>query len=266
MGGRLSKCQICSKVGCKGIYCSSNHFYCTSCLSSYVTKSCESTAALCEKGFVIRCPIVNCTAKPWASNELRTVLQEPTLTKYLDTLVKLSTSKSQKSIVKFRKIVLGNKITQLMKLACPNCNTVYDKQPGGSCAVMCFNCGTHFCWLCFKSSFNLKSCQAHVTSCSQNKWKALNPPSHTISAAHKHYRVLAIQELIKGVRQEYVQNNLTTDSLLSNTCITCLTSSSSTSDGNEAATMAADELIDSVLIEKAALLKENNIDYQDIYS
>ena len=75
----------------KGISCANyekTHSICIECFSAYVSSLCyDEQSKLMKAGGRLRCPFPGCNAEPWATNDVRKVLDGDTLEKYIDILI-----------------------------------------------------------------------------------------------------------------------------------------------------------------------------------
>lgn len=234
----ISQCCVCFETNRKGIKCnniSNSHFICRDCFSPYIQSLCEESFKLLDSCGQITCPVQSCCSKPWSSHDVRQIVTGDVLEKYIDILVlsikRMSQNQSitgsdsidscknrqhvQVSREDYESIKINDvhKIIDAMTLKCPNksCSIALDPTPDGCCAMRCYSCGCHFCWLCFNIQATSSLCHNHVRKCPEN----LNPDTlfatnSEIADVHRHRSIEAIRRaLISIVSEEYEERNET---------------------------------------------------------
>jgi hypothetical protein len=171
-GGNIRKkfeCCICLEQKLNGLHCESRkHFTCLECLTPYVELLCQDVGKLRDATFQVRCPVPRCPSPHWHSYLIHYILDGYALDRYIDTLVKVCNQEvpvqdDDQILTETQGLV--QHIVDSLSLKCPWCRIVLDPTPDGCCAMRCENCGTHFCWLCFKICTNSASCHDHLKTC-----------------------------------------------------------------------------------------------------
>lgn len=208
-----------------------HHFICQQCFSPYVSSLCDESFKLLDSGGQITCPVPECCSKPWSSHDVRHAVAGTVLEKYIDILVLSlqratndknsapSSSSSdldhgknnQSDVVKTPLTKEGYKeqiksdvhaIVDSMTIKCPNasCSVALDPTPDGCCAMRCYSCGKHFCWLCFSIQSNSSLCHSHVRKCSENpNVGTLFANKFQIETCHRRRSIEAIRRYLTEV-------------------------------------------------------------------
>lgn len=90
-----------------------------------------------------------------------------------------------------------HRIIDAMTLKCPNksCNFALDPTPDGCCAMRCYSCGSHFCWLCLTTQDNSLKCHAHVRTCKEN------PTPNNLFLSPEHLDFVHKKRIIESIRR-----------------------------------------------------------------
>jgi len=200
---RSQKCCICLSDQVKGIVCYSQnpHYTCDDCFSKYVASICLSDpGSLLKAGGRINCPArasESCLSLPWASRDVRQILDGNVMDRYIDTLVyfaeKLASNPSGNSGS------TKDNIVNALTLKCPNiaCATALDPNPDGCSAMQCRMCNTHFCWLCFCIKPGASEAHEHVRLCGENPTpNQLFHEQEITIVVHKRRQVEAIRRVL----------------------------------------------------------------------
>lgn len=150
-----------------GIFCPNDHYVCRNDLIPYLAENVfPNIYRLRANRCAIVCPVHNCNCN-YNSIILFSMMPPRERSRYLsilnDTVVAADKS-IQKASHSFdtegsvRKSYHGNDVNLLksaildvMTLRCPQCKTTVDPYPDACSAVMCLNCGNHYCNYCFAS-------------------------------------------------------------------------------------------------------------------
>ncbi len=90
-----------------------------------------------------------------------------------------------------------HRIIDAMTLKCPNksCNFALDPTPDGCCAMRCYSCGSHFCWLCLTIQDNSSKCHAHVRTCHEN------PTPNNLFLSPEHLDFVHKKRIVESIRR-----------------------------------------------------------------
>lgn len=126
-----------------GIKCPNDHFICNNDLKSYVAENVfPQLYKLRDNRCAILCPIGGCNS---AFNSLILFSKLPGREKsrYVSIIDDLLGNDANLKMLK-------STLIDLMTLKCPTCKTPVDPLPEACSAVMCLNCGNHYCNYCFQ--------------------------------------------------------------------------------------------------------------------
>ena len=144
---KAARCIVCLEAfavtNANGISCPNDHFLCQSDLVSYLAENVfPAVFRLRESRCAISCPADNC---PCSFNSLHLFRFMPPRerARYMSLITDVVSG-----ISRFR--MLRSAILDVMTLKCPSCKTPVDPFPDACSAVMCLNCGHHYCNFCFQ--------------------------------------------------------------------------------------------------------------------
>lgn len=167
-----------------GIECSNGHFLCNSDLIPYLTENIfPQLYKLRDNHCGVMCPCDGCN-NTYDTVQLFSKMAQRERARYLSIVESISENDTKL----YR---LTNAFHEVLTLRCPNCKTTVDPFPDACSAVMCLNCGKHYCNYCF-AGFNQNESAAAHEHVAQH---------HPASSPHHRDAFLPNDLVIEGQRQ-----------------------------------------------------------------
>ena len=126
-----------------GVQCSHGHFICNAHINPYLSENIFPQIHLLKKNIgQVTCPSFQCDGI-FCIITVFIRMADRERTRYLSIVNMLAESNTQLR-------TLRNALQDVMVLRCPTCKTPVDPYPDACSAVLCLNCGHHYCNYCFR--------------------------------------------------------------------------------------------------------------------